>query len=119
MPDITDLTKEFKLKAEIDALKKENQELRAKLSLFSVDQLPAEFRDMSNASIIATAQLKILREKALSQELTYDEVKKVTECHKILTAEGSKKKKDPAEELPTDNLLDFISHLDKKNQSND
>lgn len=115
MADIVDLTKEFKLKAEIEALKKENQELKAKLSLFSTDSLPDQYKEMSDAGIVATAQLKMLRDKALTQELTYDEVKKVTECYKIVTAEGAKKKKDPTEELSTDNLLDFVSHVQKKN----
>lgn len=117
MNEIDKLTQDFKIKAEIDALKKENQELKAKLALFDPDSIPEEYKHLSHAAIIATHQLKILKDRALTQELTYDEVKKVTECYKIVTAEGSKKKKNPSEDLSTDNLLDFVSHLEnsKKN----
>lgn len=100
----------FSLRQEIERYKKENEQLKQKM--FSSNPLISLDTKMSDEEYIAINELKKLKYKSETDDLTYEDSKRVELYFKVLNAIRNPKEdkiKEPLKEVSTEELLSQLS----------
>jgi uncharacterized membrane-anchored protein YhcB (DUF1043 family) len=96
-----------------DEVKKLNQLLSSSNKDIDPATLAKEFKDLNDQQIICVKQLQMFRDKALLEELSLEECKKVDTYSKLLLAiEASKKQtpKSPTKDYSEKELLELLEN---------
>jgi cell division septum initiation protein DivIVA len=115
-----------KLTRRIGDLEKQNKELREQAASptimgdeYSTVPLDSSGKPVSDEESICITQLRILKNKALAEELTLEETKKAEIYVKTMQilhgGNGKAKDKKPTESFSNGNLLDMLKELEEAN----